>query len=62
MLINWTNCKKRVLHLASFRAHKFKRVGDDVRLHLDRLVGEAIERIVNAQPNKGKTINTGEKL
>lgn len=60
MLINWVRCKQRTIHLASFRAHKFTRVSDKVRLHLDRLVAEAIVRIVNAQPNKGKTIDIGD--
>ena len=60
MLINWTSCKRRVLHIAEPRDHKFTRVSDEVRLHLDRVVGEEIVKLVNAQPNMGKTITMGE--
>jgi hypothetical protein len=61
MLINWAKCKKEVLAQAGQRAHKFTRVSDDVKIHLNMVVLEAISSLVFRHPSKGKTIMTGVK-
>ena len=59
MLINKKNVKVRTLAVAKGRAHVYTRVSGDVYPWLDRLVGEAIERLVANMPSKGKTICVG---
>jgi hypothetical protein len=59
VLINKTLVKRRILSVASTRAHSFTRVSGLCYIYLDRMVGEMIERLVANQPNKGKTITTG---
>lgn len=62
MLINWQNSKREILFRAeATRAHKFTRVGGDVKTYLDTVVRNAIIHLVRTHPGVGKTITTGEK-
>ena len=59
-LINWNQCKKLILDRAADRAHKFNRVGKDVKNYLEASIRTDILMIVAHHPSKGKTIKMGE--
>jgi hypothetical protein len=58
-LLNWSNCKKLTLELASGRAHKFNRVSGSVKNYLEARLRAEIEYLVRHHPSIGKTITTG---
>lgn len=56
-LVNWKKCRSYALdYAAAKRAHKFARVSRDVLPALEDHVRSYLERLVECQPSKGKTI------
>lgn len=56
-LVNWKQCRAYALdYAAEKRAHKFARVSRDVLPGLEAAVRSYLERLVECQPSKGKTI------
>jgi hypothetical protein len=55
-LLNRKQVKAFAMHRASFRAHKFTRVGDDFYVKCEANLREFIQNYIHRLPSVGKTI------